>query len=237
MVAPRLPVAAEPQAEPGSLLGYHARVPVIDDDALVLDHHPFRDRALVLSVLCRRHGVQRGVLRGARGGRAPVAAAAQVLSRVRASLYQKPSAELATFRSLELVTSSFPLARSLQQAAAGAVVAELLTTFCPPAEPMERAFRLGSAALDALLAGVDSNTVVAYVEYWMLALGGVLPSADTILEEIGQRDFGHLVTIRRLPIDQVPSPLPDSVTRWLDRRVRDEAERPLRALGFLRENP
>ncbi len=214
---------------------YHAQVPIIDDQALVLDHFPFRDRALVISVLCRHHGVQRGVLRGARGGRAPAAAAAQILSRVCVSLFQKPGAELATFRSLELGTTSYPLARSVERAAAGAVVAELLATFCPPGEPMELAFRLGSAALDALLGTVDSMTVVAYAQYWVLVLGGVMPTAETVAAELGRHEAEHLVTMRRLPLEQVPSPLPSDVTRWLDQRVREEAERPLRALNFLRE--
>jgi DNA repair protein RecO len=210
-------------------------VPIIDDDALVLDHHPFRDRALVVSVLCRHHGVLRGVLRGARGGRAPFAAAAQVLSLVRASLFQKPTAELATFRSLDLLTSSYPLARSIERSAAGAVVAELLTTFCPPGEPMERAFRLGAAALDALLGEIATDTVVAYVEYWLLTLAGVMPPAETMLDSMNRHDLEHLVTMRRLPLEKVPSPLSESVIQWLDRRAREEAERPLRALTFLRQ--
>jgi hypothetical protein len=101
-------------------------VPVIEDEALVLDHHPFGDRHLVLTVLTHRSGVQRGVLRRARGGKAPTAAAAQIMSLVHVGMFQKPEAELATYRHLDLVTSSFPLTRELGRSAAAAVVAELL---------------------------------------------------------------------------------------------------------------
>jgi len=207
---------------------------MIDDEALVLDHHPFRDRDLVLSVLTRRHGVQRGVLRRARGGKAPPAGAVQILSRVEISLRQKRSAELATFFHVDLVTSSYSLARHLDRSAGAAVVAELLLTFCPPGEEAERMFRLGAAALDALLAGVDVGVVVAYSQYWTLLLGGVFPSPEMIGSDLDERNLEFLAACRRRPVIEVPAPAPPVVTRWLDDRVRDSAERPLRALTFLR---
>ena len=137
-------------------------MPTIEDEALVLDHHPFGDRHLVLTVLTHRSGVQRGVLRRARGGKAPTAAAAQIMSLVHVGLFQKPEAELATYRHLDLVTSSFPLTRELGRSVAAAVVAELLITFCPPGQPSERAFRLGVSCLEALLEETPADTVVAY---------------------------------------------------------------------------
>ncbi len=215
-------------------VGYHGPVATIDDDALILDHHPYRDRHLILAVLTRANGVQRGVLRRARGGKAPLAGAAQVLSHVHATLSYRPHAELADFRQLELITSSFPLARDLATSAAGSVVAELLATFCPLAEPAENSFRLGVAALDALLSGKPATVVVAYVQYWTLALGGVLPDPESIAVEIGRRDADFLATCRRRSLSDVAGPVPSGAARWLDRRVRGEAERPQRALSFFR---
>jgi len=210
-------------------------VAIIDDDALVLDHHPFRDRHLVVAVLTRRNGVQRGVLRRARGGKAPPAGAAQILSRVQVSLYQKQSAELATFRHIDLVTSSYTLASDLQRSAAAAVVAELLLTFCPPGEEAERMFRLGGAALDSLLGGTDAGLVVAYCEFWALVLGGVFPSEKMIGEALTEQDVEFLAACRRRPVTEVSDPVPPGVAVWLDRRAREAAEQPLRALSFLRE--
>jgi DNA repair protein RecO len=211
-------------------------VPIIEDDALILDHHRFRDRDLVVSMLCRRHGVQRGVLRRARGGRVPVAASTQVLSRVHATLVHKPTAELATIQSIELEVSSFPIAKELERSAAGAAVAELLVTFCPPAEPMERAYRLGCAALEALLTGVEPNTVVAYVQFWLLLLSGLFPPASALEDELSSEEAAFLERCRRLPLRDISTGVPPGVERWLDRSVRGEAERPMRALSFLREN-
>ena len=211
-------------------------MPIIEDEALILDHHRFRDRDLVVSMLCRTHGVQRGVLRRARGGRTPAAASTQVLSRVHTTLFQKPAAELATIQSIELEVSSYPIAKELERSAAGAAVAELLTTFCPPAEPMERAFRLGCAALEALLAGAEPNTVVAYVQFWLLLLSGLFPQASDLDDELTSSDAVFLERCRRLPLRDMSAGVPRGVARWLDRMVRSEAERPLRALSFLREN-
>ena len=215
---------------------YHTPVPIIDDEALVLDHHKYRDRHLILAVMTRRSGVQRGVLRQARGGKAPAAAAAQILSHVQVSLYQRPQAELATFRHIDLLTSSYPLTTDLANSTAAAVIAELLVTFCPPGEEMEKSFRLGIASLEALLAGVAANTVVSYAQFWSLALGGVLPSLDMIGTSLGKDDLQTLSKFRQLPVKELPARVPPRTARWLDQRVREEAERPLRALDFFREN-
>jgi len=231
-----------PRTRPGKRKGsqnggvrYYGPVAIIDDDALVLDHHPFRDRHQVLAVLTRHNGVQRGILRRARGGKAPPAGAAQILSRVQVSLYQKPSAELATFRHIDLVTSSYPLASNLERSAAAAVVAELLLTFCPPGEEAERMFRLGGAALDSLLGGTDAGLVVAYSEFWTLVLGGVFPSPEMIGADLDRSDAEFLAACRRQPVTDVPPPVPPGVAGWLDRSVREAAGRPLRALSFLRD--
>jgi DNA repair protein RecO len=211
-------------------------VPTIEDEALVLDHHPFGDRHLVLTVLTRRAGVQRGVLRRARGGKAPAAAAAQIMSLVHLGLFQKPEAELATFRHLDLVTSSYPLTRELDRSAAAAVVSELLITYCPPAEPSERAFRLGVSCLEALLEGTPADTVVAYSEFWILALGGILPPTTTIADTLDKDGAGLLAAFRNKAVKDVPTTATQTVSRWLDGLVREGAERPLRALTFYRQN-
>jgi hypothetical protein len=210
-------------------------VPTIEDKALVLDHHPFGDRHLILTVLTHRSGVHRGVLRRARSGKAPAAAAAQILSLVHVSLFQRPHAELATYRHLDLVTSSYPLTCELGRTAAAAVVAELLMTFCPPAEPSERAFRLGTTCLEGLLSGIPADTVVAYAQFWMLALGGVLQAGSDIVEAVGETSASILADYRRNNLTKVSGHPSETVCKWLDGQIRAEADRPLRALRFYRQ--
>ncbi len=210
----------------------------IDDEALVVDHRNYRDRHLLLEVLGRGHGLIRGVLRRARGGKNPAAGAAQVLAVVHVTGLWAPKAELATFYALESVRPSYALASDLPKAAAAAAVAELLRTFCVAAEPAERPFRLGQAALDALLAGTDPNLVVAYCQLWILILAGLQPADIEAGEDVpSDRAVRDLLTAcRRQPVAQVRGPVPAAAAAWLDRRIRDEAERALPALDFLRRH-
>lgn len=207
---------------------------LIDDDALVLDSLPYGELHLILSLLTPSVGVTRAVLRGARGGKHPQAAATQLLSLVHVVAFQGRRAELATVRQVELKLSSFPLAADLERSTAAAVVAELLTTFCPQGEPAARPFRLGVAALKALLGGADQASVIAYAQLWILTLSGLMPPLEDCSEAADDLEF--LVACRTLSPSELPRRPSAELVRWLDRRVRREADRPLRALDFLRGN-
>jgi DNA repair protein RecO (recombination protein O) len=234
-------------------------------DAVVLDALPYRDRHQIVAMLSPEHGLVRGVLRGARGGKAPAAAATQLLSLVRAAWWLRPGAELATFRRVELLRSSFGLSASFEAGAAAAAVAELLLAFCSPGEPQPRHFRLAVAVTGALLEGGDPGALLAYVETWVLRLGGVLPGLDTCSEcgapldrsffldssgflplcrrcapapagSLDPASVRFLRAVLRQPPEEVAGPAPAGAVRWLDRRVREEAHRNLKALTFFRRH-
>jgi DNA repair protein RecO (recombination protein O) len=209
-------------------------MPAVEDHALILDHHPFKDRHLIVAALTRSHGVIRAVLRSARGGKSPTAGSVQVLSEVRLSFFRRPTAELATINGVDLLTSSFGLTSDLRSTAASAVVAELLLTFCPPDEPAPRRFRLGVSALTALLDTVDPDRVVAYVQFWVLQLGGLMPPPEDFDQEPTADDLAFIIACRRVPLGELDLEVPARVARRLDAMVRAEAERPLRALDFFR---
>ncbi len=238
-------------------------VPTFTGVAIVLDQRPFRDRHRILAVLAHEHGLLRGVWRGASGRRNPGGAAGEVLSRVHFTAYEKPGAEMVTFDSVDLERSSYPLARSLEEAGAAAVVAELMLTFCVEGQPDPRHYRLANAALEALLAGVSPVAVVAYSQLWVVTLGGVRPDLEVCSvcgELLGSgfayrgldaqpvcsedvEEHGSPVVSRagvawlhdalKRRVDVVGEP-PADVIRWLDRVARVEAHRPMRALDFLR---
>lgn len=211
-------------------------MPSFDDDGLILDHHRFQDRHLVVAVLTRSHGMIRGVLRSARGGKSPAAGAVQILSEVRLSWFRKPTAELATINHVDLLTSSYPLAADLDRAGAAAVVAEALQTFCPLDEPAPRRYRLGRSALAALLDGIDPQRVVAYVQFWVLRLGGLMPPPEDLDEDLSADDLAFLIGCRRIPLTDLALDVPTGAARLLDGMTRREAERPLRALDFFRSH-
>ncbi len=209
-------------------------MPSADDDALVLDHHRFKDRHLIVSLLTANHGVVRGVLRSARGGKAPLAGSVQVLSVVRLSFFRAPQAELATISRVDLLTSSYPMSGDLARSAAAAVVAELLFAFCPPEEPAPRRYRLGVTALDALLAGADPDRVVAYVQFWVLRLGGLMPPLEELQGNSSADELAFIVACRGLNLADFDLTVPDAIVRRLDLMVQSEADRQLKALRFYR---
>lgn len=211
-------------------------MPTYDDDALILDHHPFKDRHLIVAALTRTHGAIRGVLRSARGGKSPLAGSIQILSEVRMSFYRSARAELATLQRVDLTTSSYPLAKDFRLSTAGAVVAELLLTYCPDGEPAPRRYRLGVAALKALLEAVDPDRVIAYVQYWVLHLGGLMPSPEALEGDPETDEFAFIIACRRVPLVELDLEVPSAAGRRLDAMVRRHAERPLRALDFYRQH-
>ncbi len=114
------------------------------------------------------------------------------------------------------------------------MVAELLLTFCPPDEPTPRNFRLGAAALEALLAGIDPDLVVAYVQFWVLQLAGLMPPPEDLDGDPSANEFAFVIACRRVSLAALDLEVPLSAARRLDAMVRREAERPLRALDFYR---
>ena len=234
------------------------------DEALVLDTLNYRERDLLLSVLTPSRGVIRGVFRRARGGRAPRAAATQLLSQVRCSVHQRESADLASFREVDPITSSFALTTNLNAITAAAAIAELLLTFCPPGEPAPRRYRLGVAILNALLEGVSPDGALSYTQLWSLKLGGFIPPLEicstcgarltdaAVASAVGEglhcpgcapsgRQFGahDLATLRawiQTPPSTIPGPPPTALTHWLDKTTQDAAERRLKALDFHRRH-
>ena len=235
------------------------------EKALILDRSPYRDRHMVIAVLTARHGVIRGVLRGVRGGRKANSAAIEVLTLVQFTSHQGPAAEMATFREIEMIRSSYPLASDFAASSAASVVAELLHSFCSEGEAAPRRFRLGSAALDALLGGVQPSLLVSYAQRWMLALSGVFPDvgrcsrcdrptdgrlvyddneglplcsgcAPTKPAELEPADLEFLENCaKRRPLD-LKFPAPPGVRRWLDLLTKIESDRPMRALSFFRRH-
>lgn len=235
-----------------------------EDEALVIDTLNYRDRDLLLSVLTPNRGVIRGVFRRARGGRAPQAAATQLLSQVRFSFYQRETSELADFRDVDPITSSFRLTTDFCATTAAASVAELLLVFCPPGEPAPRRYRLGVAILNALLDGAPPDGALAYTQLWLLKLGGFLPPLEAcsscgtrltnsaVVSSLGEglhcsdcAPSGQVLgrdelNSLRCWIQEAPSAItsnpPVALKQWLDQTTQDAAERRLKALDFHRRH-
>ncbi len=203
------------------------------DEAIVLARAPLAERDLLVVLLTHHVGVQRAVARRARGGaRGGIGAVVEPLNKCRVSLFQRAGSELATLDEAALVRSAFALARWPAAWAAGQVVAELATHFCPEGQPVKASFRLVDRCLEHLLAAGDPRLVVAYAELWFLRLGGVLPELARCAEcgqSLGAGPWGwdaaagHLLCSQHLDRGK-PQLLPAAAGAWLARASRASLE-------------
>jgi DNA repair protein RecO len=174
--------------------------------------------------------------------------------------FRSPRAELATFREIRLLRSSFGLTHDLSSMAAAAAIAEMSLAYFPEDEPAEKPFRLGVAVLEALLEGVNPRLVVTYVMFWTLTLSGLMPSllecsiCGNVLDEgfwfeaphqqlccsscasgrgarVDAPSLEFLRNCRLNPVNQLAEP-PKPTWKWLTGLLRSEAERSLKALRF-----
>ncbi len=195
---------------------------------------PYRDRHLILAVLTRSTGVQRGVLRRARGGKTPRPPRHRCCrtSTSPSSTDLKPNSQISVSSSSSRVPFRWPA--TLRPRLPGSVVAELLATFCPLGEPAEKSFRLGVAALEALLSAKPARSLSRTCNTGPSPSEGCSPIRRASPTISVRQDAAFLASCRRQGLADVAGPVPAGAARWLDQRVREEAERPLRALSFFR---
>lgn len=198
------------------------------DEAIVLARVPLRERDLLVVLLTRLEGVQRAVARRARGARGRASAVLEPLNRCRVSFFRRAGAELASLDEAVLIRSSFSLARRPPAWAAGQVVAELATLFCPEGQRSEASFRLIDHCLEYLLGAGDPRIAVGYAELWFLRLGGVLPDLGRCGEcgrPLGAGPWGwdagagHLFCSDH-PALRSPALLPASAAAWVAQASR-----------------
>ena len=75
---------------------------------------------------------------------------------------------------------------------------------------------------------------MAYVQFWILQLGGLMPQPDELDGTPSTDELAFLIGCRRVPLADLDLAVPAAARQRLDRMVRENAERSLRALDFLR---
>ena len=151
-------------------------------EAIILHTAPARERDKLVVFLTPDHGKRKGWAYGARAIRSRFGAALEPLAKVRIGYIEKESEEVVRIESVDLVRSLFPAQQDLVRSVAATYLAETVDTFAQANDPSELIYRLLDRTTEALLAGADPMTVVAYAEIWILRLAGVLPSTKTCIE-------------------------------------------------------
>ena len=149
-------------------------MPLYTADALVLRTYKLGEADRIVVFLTRDRGKKRGVAPNARKSRKRFGAALEPLTEVRVSYFEKEGRELVGLNYAEPVCS--PLSAVSPEALGYShYFAELIDEWAAEADVDERLFRLGTSALNALVAGTSVDALARYFECWLLRLQGVYP--------------------------------------------------------------
>jgi DNA repair protein RecO (recombination protein O) len=200
-------------------------VPLHTAEALVLRTYKLGEADRIVVFLTRDRGKKRGVAKGARRQRSPFTGALEPLTEVRVAYFESERRELVGLNYAETVRSPLVLSRSAASTETGHYMlveyfAELLDEWAQDSDADDRLYRLGASMLDALTAGVPTEPLARYFEYWLLRLQGVYPEARGTLSPAA---VAFLTAVRSVPphgVGAVPA----------DARVLRELESVHRAL-------
>jgi DNA repair protein RecO (recombination protein O) len=145
-------------------------------EAIILQSIPSRERDKLVVFLTPDKGKRKGWAYGARGMRSRFGASLEPLAKVELVFLEKETEETVRIESASMIRSAFPAQQELSRSLAATYIAESVDTFVQPDDPSELVYRLLDRSVEALLAGRPIEPVVAYVEIWILKLGGVFPS-------------------------------------------------------------
>lgn len=157
-------------------------MPLFTAEALVLRTYKLGEADRIVVFLTRDRGKKRGVAPNARKSRKRFGAALEPLTEVRVSYFEKEQRELVGLHYAEPVRS--PLSAASPEALGYShYFAELIDEWAADADVDERLFRLGTSALDALVAGTPVDALARYFECWLLRLQGVYPADLSVSDD------------------------------------------------------
>ena len=150
-------------------------MPLYTADALVLRTYKLGEADRIVVFLTRDRGKKRGVAPNARKSRKRFGAALEPLTEVRVSYFEKEHRDLVGLNYAEPVRSPL-MAVTPEALGYSHYFAELIDEWAAEADVDERLFRLGTSALEALVAGAPVEPLARYFECWLLRLQGVYPA-------------------------------------------------------------
>ena len=182
-------------------------MPLHTAEALVLRTYKLGEADRIVVFLTRDRGKKRGVAKGARRQRSPFAGALEPLTEVRVAYFESERRELVGLNYAETVRSPLLMATAMPAASTETghymlveYFAELLDEWAQDSDADDRLYRLGASMLDALTAGVPTEPLARYFEYWLLRLQGVYPEARS---NLSPGAVGFLTAVRAVPPHEV----------------------------------
>lgn len=150
-------------------------------EAIILQTHAVRERDKLVVFLTPDHGKRKGWAYGARSMKSRFGASLEPLAKVRIAFLEKENEELVRIESVDLLRTMFPAQEKLETSIAATYLVEMVDVFAQPDDPSNLIYRLLDRSSEALLAGGDAESVVAYFEIWILRLTGIFPSLSNCI--------------------------------------------------------
>ena len=151
-------------------------MPLYTADALILRTYKLAESDRIVVFLTRDRGKKRGVAKGARRTKSNFAGALEPLTHVRVAYFEKEQRELVSLNYSEASRSALS-SGTMEGLGCAAYFAELIDEWAAESHEDERLYRLGVSMVDAIAAGVPTEPLTRYFEYWLLSLQGVYPAS------------------------------------------------------------
>jgi DNA repair protein RecO (recombination protein O) len=151
-------------------------LPLYSADALILRTYKLGEADRIVVFLTRDRGKKRGVAKGARRTRSNFAGALEPLTHVRVAYFEKERRELVNLNYSEAARSALS-SGTIEGLGCAAYFAELIDEWAAESHEDERLYRLGVSMVEAIAAGIPTEPLTRYFEYWLLSLQGVYPAS------------------------------------------------------------
>ena len=151
-------------------------MPLYSADALILRTYKLGEADRIVVFLTRDRGKKRGVARGARRTKSNFAGALEPLTHARVAYFEKERRELVNLNYSEASRSALS-SGTMEGLGCAAYFAELIDEWAAESHEDERLYRLGVSMVEAIAAGVPTEPLTRYFEYWLLSLQGVYPAS------------------------------------------------------------
>ncbi|MFI4883225.1 MAG: DNA repair protein RecO [Phycisphaerales bacterium JB064] len=177
-------------------------MPPLHDDAICLRHSEWSETSQLATLLCREHGLVRGLARGSRRERSAFSGGFELLARGHVVFFEKPTRELANITAWDLNHTHAQLRTDLPSLWAAMFAVDLMQRALPVREPHPRSFDELATLLAMPTIGFDALTTYQWA----------------LLDEAGHKPD--------LEGNIPPAPSPRAVVYFLPESGRVEADKP-----------
>jgi DNA repair protein RecO (recombination protein O) len=153
-------------------------MPLRETEAIVLRTYRLGEADKIASLFTRQLGRLRAVARGALRPKSRYGGTLEPLSYVRLEVFERENRDLLHLNAVEIVESFFSMQQDYRVQLAAQYLAEICERLLPEREVNERTFRLLLTVLRALKNSGEVSRPLLYFDYWMVRLGGFLPSFE-----------------------------------------------------------